>query len=259
MPDETNNPFALDGQVSLVTGGNTGIGLGLAHGLAAAGAAVAIWGRDGEKNEQAAAELRTHGQRVEAFVCDVSNENEVAHAFAETVSRLGRVDSCFANAGVGGTRSRFQEMSLDDWRHVTAVNLDGVFLTFRAAVAHMLERGGGGSLVATSSLTAIEAAPMFEHYAASKAGVIGLVRSLAVELARHGIRANVLMPGWIETELTRPFLESEAAAQHVLPRVPSRRFGTPADLSAAAVYLAAPGSSYHTGDVLIIDGGYRLF
>ena len=104
MPDETNNPFALDGHVSLVTGGNTGIGLGLAHGLAGAGAAVAIWGRDGERNEQAAAELRAHGQPVEAFVCDVSNENEVAQAFAETVSRLGRVDSCFANAGVGGTR-----------------------------------------------------------------------------------------------------------------------------------------------------------
>ena len=121
-------------------------------------------------------------------------------------------------------------MSLDDWRHVTAVNLDGVFLTFRAAVAHMLERGGGGSLVATSSLTAIEAAPMFEHYAASKAGVIGLVRSLAVELARHRIRANVLMPGWIETELTRPFLESEAAAHMFFRECPRDGSALPGSL-----------------------------
>ena len=139
------------------------------------------------------------------------------------------------------------------------MNLDGTFLTFRECVRHMIERGAGGSLVATSSLTAIEAAPRAEHYAASKAGVIALVKSLAVELARHGIRANALMPGWIETEMSAPLLGTELATKHILPRVPARRWGRPADLAGAAVYLASSSSSYHTGDVLVLDGGYRLF
>ena len=150
-------------------------------------------------------------------------------------------------------------MTLAEWQRVCRVNLDGTFLTLRAVARHMVERGGGGSLVATSSLTAIEAAPQSEHYAASKAGVVALVQSLAVELARHGIRANALMPGWVETDLTRPLLESEIGTTRILPRIPLRRWAEPADLGAAAVYLASPGARYHTGDVLVIDGGYRLF
>jgi NAD(P)-dependent dehydrogenase (short-subunit alcohol dehydrogenase family) len=254
MPDSQ-----LSGHVALVTGGNGGIGLGIAGGLAAAGAAVAIWGRDAGKNEQAAAALREHGGQVAAFACDVSDEGSVEDAFAATVDALGKVDSCFANAGVGGGGVPFQDIGLDEWRRVVGVNLDGTFLTFRAAVRHMVERGGGGSLVATSSLTAIEAAPRSEHYAASKAAVVALVKSLAVELARHGIRANALMPGWIHTEMTNPLLDSDMAKERILPRVPLRRWGTPDDLAAAAVYLAGDGSRYHTGDVLVIDGAYRLF
>jgi NAD(P)-dependent dehydrogenase (short-subunit alcohol dehydrogenase family) len=251
---------ALGGHVALVTGGNGGIGLGLAHGLAAAGADVAIWGTKPEKTEQAAAELRdAHGVRVHAETCDVTDEASVATAFAATVSALGRVDSCFANAGAAGGGVPFQDIELAEWRRVVAGNLDGTFLTFREAARHMIERGDGGSLVATSSLTAIEAAPRGEHYAAAKAGVIALVRSLAVELARHGIRANALMPGWIETDMTRPMLSHEGTQSRILPRVPLRRWGAPADLAAAAVYLASPGAAYHTGDVLTIDGGYRLF
>lgn len=251
--------FDLDGHVSLITGGNGGIGLGIAHGLARAGAGVVIWGTNPEKNNRAEEELAEHGGQVETFVCDVSDEKQVAEAVAATLQVVGRIDSCFANAGIGGDRAKFHEMAFSEWRRVMQVNLDGAFLTLRGVAAHMVDRGGGGSLVATSSLTAIEAAPMSEPYAASKAGLIGLMRTLAVELARHSIRANVLMPGWIETELTAPFLESDVAAQHVLPRVPARRWGTPADVAATALYLASPASSYHTGDVLVIDGGYRLF
>lgn len=259
MTQTNRHQFDLQGQVALVTGGNTGIGLGIASGLAAAGASVAIWGRDSEKNQRAIAELEQHGTAVHSVACDVSDEPSVKEAFKETLDTFGRIDSCFANAGVGGARARFGEMTLEGWHEVMKVNLDGVFLTFRGAVSHMLERGGGGSLVVTSSLTAVEAAPLFSHYAASKAAVVGLVRSLAVELARAGIRANALMPGWIETEMNRAFLQSEGATMHILPRVPARRFGAPGDLAAAAVYLASPGSAYHTGDVLVIDGGYRLF
>jgi len=252
-------PFDLSGHVALVTGGNGGIGFGIARGLAAAGAAVAIWGRDAGKTDGAAEQLRDAGARAIGIACDVSDEASVADAFARTLAELGAVDSCFANAGIGGRQARFAEMSLADWREVMSVNLDGTFLTFRECARHMIERGNGGSLVATSSLTAIEAAPRAEHYAASKAGVIALVKSLAVELARHGIRANALMPGWIETEMSRPLLSSDVAAKHILPRVPTRRWGRPSDLSGAAVYLASDASEYHTGDVLVLDGAYRLF
>jgi NAD(P)-dependent dehydrogenase (short-subunit alcohol dehydrogenase family) len=257
--DRPSRPFALDGRAALVTGGNGGIGLALARGLAQAGADVAIWGTSADKNARALQELEALGVRAHAHVCDVSDESAVEDAFAATVAALGRVDACFANAGMGGAPAAFAKQSLSEWRRVMAVNLDGTFLTLRAAARHMIERGDGGSLVATSSLTAIEAAPRSQHYAASKAGVIALVKTLAVELARHQIRANALMPGWVETDLTRPLLTSEVAAEHIIPRIPLRRPAQPEDLAAAAVYLAADGSRYHTGDVLVIDGGYRLF
>jgi NAD(P)-dependent dehydrogenase (short-subunit alcohol dehydrogenase family) len=250
------NPFDLAGHVALVTGGNGGIGLGLAQALHGAGASVAIWGTNESKNATA---VETLGERAAAFACDVGDEGAVDAAMAATLERFGRVDSCFANAGTGGGGRRFTDIDLSEWQRILRVNLDGAFLTLRAAARHMVERGEGGSLVATSSLTAIEAAPQSEHYAASKSGVVALIQSLAVELARHGIRANALMPGWIETDLTRPLLESEIGRSRILPRVPLRRWGTPEDLGAAAIYLASPGARYHTGDVLVIDGGYRLF
>jgi len=249
----------LENHVALVTGGNGGIGFGLAEGLARAGADVAIWGTDPAKTAAAGERLAAHGTRVDARVCDVTDEASVVEAFAATVAALGRVDACFANAGTGGRPAKFQDQTLEQWRQVMAVNSEGTFLTFREATRHMIERGGGGSLVATSSLTAIEAAPRSEAYAASKAGVIALVKSLAVELARHGIRANALMPGWIETEMTSAMLHSEGVSAAILPRVPTRRWGQPEDLAGAAVYLAGDASKYHTGDVLVIDGGYRLF
>jgi NAD(P)-dependent dehydrogenase (short-subunit alcohol dehydrogenase family) len=252
-------PFDLSGHVALVTGGNGGIGLGLADGLARAGADIAVWGTKADKNERAAEALAAHGGRVETLVADISDESAVDAAFAETVSRLGRVDSCFANAGTSAQPASFPKISLEDWRRVNAVNLDGTFLTLRAAARHMIERGGGGALVAISSLTALEGAPRNEHYAASKAGVLGLVRSLAVELARHAIRVNAIVPGWVETDLNRDFLAGDAATAHILPRVPLRRWAQPADLAPAAVYLASPAAAYHTGDALVIDGGYSLF
>jgi NAD(P)-dependent dehydrogenase (short-subunit alcohol dehydrogenase family) len=250
------NPFDLTGHVALVTGGNGGIGLGLARALHGAGASVAIWGTNEGKN---AAAVETLGDRAAAFACDIADEAAVDGAMAATLERFGRVDSCFANAGTAGGGRRFTDIELAEWQRILRVNLDGTFLTLRSAARHMVERGGGGSLVATSSLTAVEGAPQSEHYAASKSGVVALIRSLAVELARHGIRANALMPGWIETDLNRALLESEIGTSRILPRVPLRRWGAPEDLGAAAIYLASPGARYHTGDVLVIDGGYRLF
>ena len=164
--------FDLGGKVGLVTGGNSGIGLGMAAALAQAGAAVAIWGTSAEKNRAASAALIAHGGRVLVQHCDVAEEAAVERAFAETVTALGRVDACFVNAGVGGRSAGqgFVDMTTAEWRRVLGVNLDGAFFTLRAAARHMVSRPGGGSLVVTASLAAISGQARGAHYAASKAG-----------------------------------------------------------------------------------------
>jgi NAD(P)-dependent dehydrogenase (short-subunit alcohol dehydrogenase family) len=184
----------------------------------------------------------------------------VERAFAETVGALGRVDACFANAGVGGRKVEgFVQMSTEEWRRVLRVNLDGAFFTLRSAARHMVERGGGGSLAVTASLAAISGAARNEHYAATKGAVISMMRALAVELARHGIRANAILPGWIETPMTAPAFGWDRFVERVLPRVPLRRWGRPEDFGGIAVYLASDASGYHTGDTFVIDGGYAVF
>ena len=249
--------FDLTGHVAVVTGGTSGIGRGIAAGLARAGADVAIWGRTPERNAEARDELARHGTRVVDVVCDVTDGGSVDAAFARTLDALGRIDSCFANAGGGELQAPFVDMTLEDFRRVVTLNLDGAFLTFRGAARHMVQRGGGGSLVGISSLAAVEGMARGQHYAAAKAGLVAITRSLAVELARHGIRANCILPGWIETPATaRQFA---AIGDRVLKRIPVRRWGEPVDFAAAAVYLASPASAYHTGDELVIDGGYRVF
>lgn len=256
----TQSAFDLGGHVALVTGGNGGIGLGFADGLARAGADVAVWGTNEDKNKAAVEHLATHGTRVQAFRCDVGEEAEVDEAFAATVAAFGKVDSCFANAGVAAPWTRFVEMTLDEWRRITRVNLDGAFLTFRAAARHMIERGGGGSMVATSSVAAVKGIARGEHYAATKGGLVSMVRGLAVELARHGIRANAVLPGLVETQMTEWRLDgAEPLAEKLLSRIPARRWGTPEDFGGIAVYLASPASAYHTGDMFVIDGGYTIF
>ena len=254
-------PFDLTGKVALITGGNSGIGLGMAKAVAEAGADVAIWGTNATKNAAAKAELVKTGRKVLALQCDVSDEKAVEAAFAETLRELGRVDGCFANAGVAGRggSASFVEMATEEWQRVLKVNLDGAFFTFRAAARHMVERGGGGVLVGTASLAAIEGAARSEHYAATKGGLISMIRALAVEFARHGVRANAILPGWIETDMTANAIGNEKFAKNVLPRIPTRRWGTGDDFGGIAVYLMSPASAYHTGDTFLIDGGYALF
>ncbi len=252
--------FDLTGKVALVTGGNSGIGLGMAEAVAEAGADVAIWGTNAAKNETARAQLEKTGRKILALECDVGDEKAVDAAFAETVAKLGRVDGCFANAGVSGRGNHsFADMTSEEWHRVLRVNLDGAFYTFRAATRHMIARGGGGSLAGTASLAAIEGAARSEHYGATKGGMISMVRGLAVELARHGIRANSILPGWIETNMTANAVANEKFRNNVLPRIPVRRWGTGADFGGIAVYLMSSASSYHTGDTFLIDGGYALF
>ncbi len=260
----SRSPFDLTGKVALVTGGNGGIGLGMARALAEAGAEVAIWGTSAAKNAAAREALSRSGRRVLALQCDVGEEAAVEAAFAETLRVLGRVDGCFANAGTyGGGRTAFAAMPAAEWRRVMRVNLDGAFFTLRAAARHMVERAGkgdaGGALVGTASLAAIEGAPRNQHYAATKGALIAMIRGLAVELARHGIRANAILPGWIATEMTAGAIADAKFAAAVLPRIPMRRWGSGADFGGIAVYLMSDASAYHTGDSFLIDGGYSLF
>ena len=247
--------FDLHGKVAVVTGGNGGIGLGFAEGLAEQGADVCIWGTNEAKNTKALESLEKHGTKIAAIQCDVSDEKQVVAAFSETISNFGHVDSCFANAGVGGGGASFDEMTPEEWQRVFSVNMDGVMFTFREAVKFMREQGNGGSLIVTSSGTARFGAAGSEHYSATKAGVIALIQSLAVRHARYGIRANAIIPGWIETAMTERAFATEAFQTRVIKRIPQRRWGTPEDFKAIAVYFASDASSYHTGDTIAIDGG----
>lgn len=254
-------PFDLSGKVALVTGGNSGIGLGMAEAMAAAGADVCIWGSNGEKNEAAERQLARHGTKVAALRCDVADEEAVERAFADTLARFGRVDGCFANAGVSGRANvgSFVEMTTEEWRRVVSVNLDGAFFTFRAACRHMMGRGDGGRLVGTASLAAISGQARGEHYAATKGGMIAMIYALAVEMARYKVTANVILPGWIETAMTERAFAWEKFAKAVMPRIPARRWGERDDFGGIAVYLMSDASAYHSGDTFVIDGGYHRF
>ena len=256
--------FDLTGRVAVITGGNGGIGLGIAQALVAQGCHVSIWGRKAEKNKAAAASMAGGPGKVDARVCDVTDPASVNAAMKATLDTFGRVDGCFANAGIGGGgRRAFIERTEDEWRNMFATNLDGVFHAFQTAAKHMTERANAGDpfgrLVATSSLASIFGTARNEHYAATKAAINALVRALGVELARHGVTANAILPGWIKSDMTAGIMANEKFVANVMPRIPVRRFGEPSDFGGIAVYLMSKASSYHTADTFVIDGGYTAF
>ena len=254
----TFTPFNLSEKVVLITGGNSGIGLGMAEGVASAGASVCIWGTNLSKNKSAVDYLSRYGINVKALECDVSDEQAVKDTFTETLAIFGKVDACFANAGAGGG-APFHEFPTDTWRRVMGINLDGTFFTFREAVKHMIKRGGGGRLIGTSSTSAIHGAARNEAYAATKGAMLAMVRGLSVELARYGITANSIIPGWIETAMTAPRVGDEKFEDRVMKRVPVRRWGKPEDFAGLAIYLASDASAYQTGEEFVVDGGYTRF
>ena len=259
MGDSSRSPVIdLSGRVVVVTGGNSGIGLGIARGVARAGGSVAVWGRRADRNDIAVKELEELGATALAVRCDVADEASVGAAMEQTLGHLGRIDALVANAG-RGSRRPFVEMSHEEWRSVLDVNLDGAFFCLRAAAAELVRQGTGGALVAVSSTSALHGAPGQEHYAASKTALLAVIRSLAVELARYGIRCNSLLPGWTETEMTegaRAWPEFVAATTK---RTPVRRWATLHDFETVGAFLCDPSLTFHTGDSVVVDGGYTVF
>ena len=255
-------PFDLSGKVALVTGGNGGIGLGMAEALAASGADVVIWGTNEAKNAAAEKVLKAHGKRVVTRKVDVSKENEVVDGMKAALAAMGRIDCVVANAGIGGG-APLVELTTELFRKVHGVNEEGVFWTFREAAKHMIERAkagdANGSMVVVASTAGIEGAARNSAYGASKGAVMSMARALAVELARYGIRVNSIAPGWIATDMTAGAQSSSVFNEKVIPRVPARRWGEPSDFGGIAVYLASDASAYHTGEAFVIDGGYTKF
>lgn len=255
----THNIFDLTGKVALVTGGNSGIGLGFALGLARAGADVVIWGRRDEHNRAAADKVRAHGGRVASRAVDVSSEAEVVEGVRAAVAEMGRLDCVVANAGIAN-QAPFTSMTAETYHNLLNVNLHGAVYTLREAAKHMVSRAQagdpGGSLIICGSGSIFQGVPTMAHYGMAKGALNSLAKALAAELGPHGIRANVIAPGFIITEMTQadPVLGARIAAA-VAAKAPLGRAGRPEDLEGAVVYLASDASCYHTGDTLMIDGG----
>jgi 2-deoxy-D-gluconate 3-dehydrogenase len=246
------NPFELKGKVALVTGGNGGIGLGIARGLAQAGADVAIAGRNATKNTAA---LKAIGGNAIALVADVNDSAQVRRMVADTVKAFGGLDILVANAGIN-IRKQPQEYSLDEWREVLDTNLTSAFVAAQAAYPH-LRRAGGGKIVNIGSMMSIFGAAFVAPYGASKGGIVQLTRALACAWARERIQVNAVLPGWIDTALTRQARRDVPGLhERVLARTPAGRWGEPQDLAGIAVFLCSAASDFVTGTAIPVDGGY---
>ncbi len=250
------NPFNLAGKVAIVTGGNGGIGLGMARGLAEAGAKIAIVGRDQAKSTAAAADLTAStGAEALPFIADVSVSAQVERVVAEIVTRMKRIDILINNAGIN-IRKPPQDLSEDDWRNVIDVNLTSAFLMSKTVYPE-LKRAGGGKIINIGSMTSIFGAGFAAAYATSKGGIVQLSKSLALAWAEDNIQVNAILPGWFDTDLTeRARAEISGLHERVLARIPHGRWGKPEDIAGTAVWLASPASHYVTGIAVAVDGGY---
>ena len=248
-------PFDLTGRVALVTGGNGGIGLGLARGLAKAGAAVAVVGRNAEKSAAAVQELEALGARALAVTADVCQAEAVQTMVERVVADLGRLDILVNNAGTN-VRRRPEELSEADWHKVMDANLTSAFLCSKACYP-ALKRSGSGKVLNNGSMLSLFGAPWGPVYAASKGGMVQFTKSLATAWAADNIQVNCFLPGWIDTDLTqRARQEVEGLHQRVLDRTPAGRWGSASDFEGLAVFLASSASDFITGAAIPIDGGY---
>jgi 2-deoxy-D-gluconate 3-dehydrogenase len=249
--------FDLKGRVALVTGGNGGIGLGMARGLAQAGAAIAVAGRNQAKSEAAAADLAKLGVKTAVLTAEVTDEAQCRKMIDDTVARLGRLDILVNNAGIN-IRKAPQELSMAEWKEVVDTNLTSAFACSQAAYPVMKE-AGGGKIINIGSMLSIFGAGFAAAYGASKGGVVQLTKALASGWAKDNIQVNAVLPGWIDTDLTRGAREQiKGLNTMVLMRTPTGRWGQPADMAGVAVFLAAPASDFITGAAIPVDGGYSV-
>jgi 2-deoxy-D-gluconate 3-dehydrogenase len=247
--------FDLSGRVAVVTGGNGGIGLGMAHGLAAAGASVVIAARNAAKSEAASEALAAAGARCGCVALDVAEEGSCRAMVEEAVDRFGRLDILVNNAGTS-IRKPPEAYSAAEWHAVLDTNLTGAFFCSQAAHPAM-KRVGGGKIINVGSMFAIFGSGYAAPYAASKGAVVQLTKSLAAAWARDNIQVNAVLPGWIDTALTRDARQQVAGLhERVLARTPAGRWGLPEDLAGIAVFLAAPASDFVTGAAIPVDGGF---
>ena len=251
------NPFDLSGRVAIVTGGNGGIGLGMARGLANAGAAVVVAGRNVEKNSATVAELESLEAKAAAVEVDVTDEASCRAMIAFAVEHFGRLDILVNNAGTN-IRKQPQEYSLAEWSEVLETNLTSAFVCAQAAYPEM-KRAGGGKIINIGSMTSIFGVPFAAPYAASKGGIVQMTKALATAWAKDNIQVNAVLPGWIDTDLTRKAREQvEGLHERVLERTPAGRWGMTEDFSGIAVFLASPASDFITGTSIPVDGGYSV-
>jgi 2-deoxy-D-gluconate 3-dehydrogenase len=249
--------FDLRGKVAIVTGGNGGIGLGMARGLAQAGADIAIVGRNEAKSTAAVAELKRQGIRAIAITADVTDKSAVADMVARTGSELGRIDILVNNAGIN-IRKPPHALEIEEWDSVIRTNLTSAFLCSQAAYP-VMKQAGGGKIINIGSMMSIFGASFAPAYAASKGGIVQFTRSCAVAWAADNIQANAVLPGWIDTDLTKRAREQvDGLHDRVLARSPAARWGTSADFAGIAVFLASPASDFVTGTAIPVDGGYSI-
>lgn len=252
--------FDLRGTVVLGAGANSGIGLGFLMGCAKQGADVVVWGRREDRNREALAKLEDAGAgRVHQEEVDVSSEDAVQAAFRSTLAVMGRVDCLFANAGFSSRAPSFPDMTSEMYHELLNVNLHGAFYTLREGARHMRERAQagdpGGSIVVCGSLSIFYGLPGMEHYAGAKGALSAMVKGLAVEMGQYGVRANMIAPGFIMTEMTDASAQRDAIIARYSEITPLGRPGYPDDIEGPGAYLASRASRFHTGDILIVDGG----
>ncbi|MCK8613800.1 SDR family NAD(P)-dependent oxidoreductase [Gordonia sp. C13] len=248
----------LNGMTAVVTGGNNGIGRALAVGMAHAGANIAVWARNPDRTADTVAELESLGVKALGVGCDVTDENAVTQAMVRTVETLGPLGCFVANSGIS-VEEPLAEMSLDTWRRVLATNLDGSFLCTREAARQFIAQDSGGSMVVVSSTISRYGGTGMAAYAASKTGLVGLGRTLAVELARYRVRCNILIPGWTKTSMNEHLQADERFVRATTGRTPARRWAEPEEFHEVAAFLADPALTFHTGNEIVVDGGYTIF
>ncbi|MFN0318077.1 MAG: SDR family NAD(P)-dependent oxidoreductase [Burkholderiales bacterium] len=252
-----NNAFDLKGRVAIVTGGNGGIGLGMARGLAQAGASVMIAGRNEQKNAEAQKNLWELGAEAASLVADVTQIEDCQRLIRSTVDRFGRLDILVNNAGMN-IRKAPQDYSLEEWRLIMDTNLTSAFLCSQAAYP-ALKESGTGKVINIGSMTSIFGASFAMVYSASKGGIVQMTRAFATAWAKDNIQVNAVLPGWIDTDLTkRSRVEVEGLNERVLSRTPAGRWGVPEDFGGIAVFLSSPASDFVTGTAIPVDGGFSV-